>query len=114
MFLALKCTLRTRKRRKQFHSFMFHEIQNTDSFDSFECIENIALKLNFYNCKILVLARILIKFLITITECRALQKSFSSCSRKNLGENVGEIDPSFDSVTETKGYRVNLIFFLNV
>jgi len=42
------------------------------SFHSFECIKIMALKLNFYNRKILVLTQILIEYPITITECRAL------------------------------------------
>jgi len=51
MFLALKCS-------KDLMA----------SFDSFECIEIIVLKSNFYNRDILVLTQILIKYPITITE----------------------------------------------
>jgi len=42
------------------------------SSDSFECIKNISLKLDFNNCKIIDLIQILIKNPIRITERRAL------------------------------------------
>jgi len=51
--------------------FMFCEIRNMASFNSFECIKIITLELNFYNRKIIVLTQILIEYPIMITECKA-------------------------------------------
>jgi len=42
------------------------------SFDSFECIKNIALKWDFSNRAIIDLIHIFIENLIMIMECRAL------------------------------------------
>ncbi len=58
--------------RRSFLCFIVSQNTNTASFEIFVSIKNIALKLNFYNRKILVSTQILIKYLITITECRAL------------------------------------------
>ncbi len=53
-------------------------LRKVDSFvvSCFECIENIVLKLNFYNHEIHALTLILIKYPITIMERRALNCSY--------------------------------------
>jgi len=74
MFLTLKQTFLAIKSTKnlQFCSFVFCKTWNTTSFKMFVSIKNIALKPNFCNRGILILTQILIKYLITITERRAL------------------------------------------
>ncbi len=56
----------------EFQNFVFRKIQNMASFDSFECIKIIMLKLNFYDYETLILTRILEQYQITITKRRSL------------------------------------------
>jgi hypothetical protein len=64
---------------RQFCSFVFCKIQNTA-----KCIENIALKLYQKFWDKIVSTQILIEYLITITECRALVDGLNAHSHKHI------------------------------